>query len=122
MNLDHLASVPPKHRRSHLAGDWRKTLSLYRSGRFVRFWLAVYVVPFGAALFHYFSSGSAAESLISLLIATGFSIALVAGLLEGVTYTNTGIFLRRYEPIRYWITIAILTAGTTLPVLIAILK
>jgi hypothetical protein len=122
MNLDHLASIPPKKRRSHIGGDWRSTLSLYRSPRFIRLWLFVYSVPLGASFFHYISTRSVPDSFIPLLIATGFSIGLVASLLEGFTDTNTGIFLRRYEPMRYWITILILSAGTALPLFIAILK
>ena len=122
MNLDYLASIPPKSRRDQLTGNWRSALSLYYSPRFIRLWLIVYAIPLSAALFHYISTGSAADSFIPLLITTGFSIGLVASLLEGFVDTNVGLFLRKHEPTRYWITIFLLAVGTAFPVLIAILE
>jgi hypothetical protein len=122
VNLDHLASIPPRQRKNHLNGDWHPTIKLYRSAKFVRLWIPIYMIPFCAALAHYIATDAASESLGSLAIATFFSVGLVAGLVEEFTLTNVGLYLRRVEPIRYWLVIAWCSAGTALPLAVALLK
>jgi hypothetical protein len=124
VNLERLRSIPPRERKHHLPAEenWRSGLAAYRHPRFIRAWLPVWLLQFGTSVAHYLIIRSLVISILALIISTGFSSVLVAGLIQGFTQTNDGLLLRHNEPIRYWLTIFILFLGTLLPVFAFILK
>jgi hypothetical protein len=50
-----------------------------------------------------------------ILISGGFSVALVCALLTGRLDTNTGLYFRKTEPVRYWLHVLVISAGVLFP-------
>ncbi|WP_038170507.1 hypothetical protein [Verrucomicrobium sp. BvORR106] len=58
-----------------------------------------------------------ALSTASLVVGVSgaFAVPLVCGLLTGRLDTNTGLYFRKSEPVRYWMHVVVLTAGVLFP-------
>jgi hypothetical protein len=90
--------------------EHKHVLILVRSLRFW-VWCGVASVPaFGAVVYRAWSSFVGVPVLVGLVIAVGICVAVLQSLFRGRAITNTGIYVRRSEPVRFWGVIVFLVA------------
>ena len=97
-------------RKAMFTDEHKHVLVLFRSLRFW-VWCGVASVPaVGAVVYRAWSSFVSVSVFVGLVIAIGLSVAALQSLFRGHAITNTGIYLRRSEPVRFWGSILVLIA------------
>ena len=105
------AGTPSSVERQVMFTDEHKhVLVLFRSLRFWG-WCGVASVPaIGAVVYRAWSSFVGVSVLVGLVIAAGICVVTLQSLFRGRVITNTGIYVRRSEPVRFWGVIVFLVA------------
>ena|SRR5829696_2034838 len=105
------AGTPSSLERQVMFTDEHKhALALFRSLRFW-LWCGVASVPaVGAIVYRAWSSFVGFPVWLGLVIAVGICVAVLQSLFRGRVITNTGIYVRRSEPVRFWGMIVFLIA------------
>lgn len=118
MNVpDWYASLSPKERRSH-----KDPLTVRVSFRARAGWCFLLLLPSLVICMFRLSHGARAlPLLLGVIISAAFGYVLVASLTTRMTSTlQTGVHLRRAEPVRYWRDIAFLIVAYLFTLICAI--
>ena len=101
--------------------EHKHVLALFRSLRFWA-WCGVVLVPaLGTIAYRAWTAFEWTPILLGLFLALGIAVLAVQSVARGRVITNTGIFIRRSEPIRFWISMIGLGAMYAL-LIVAILR
>ncbi|HSJ00973.1 MAG: hypothetical protein ACAI34_18635 [Verrucomicrobium sp.] len=116
---NHLTHLSPREKLQRSGCDWRSDAKSCRATRFAGY-LALSLMPamigcWFRAVFQPPLPISAATIVFAL--SALFAVPLVAALLTGRLDTNTGLYFRKSEPLRYWLHILCLVAFLFLPAL-----
>jgi hypothetical protein len=97
--------------------EHERVIVLFRSFRFWR-WCGIALVPaLVAVVYRAWTSFAVGPVVVGLVLASTICVAAVQSVLRGRAITNTGIFLRRSEPVRFWGAIGLLVAMYGLAIL-----
>jgi hypothetical protein len=120
----HLVHLSPRDRLLRRGASWREDVRHLGKGKFLTLWTILTLPALAAAVYRMQSTQTVhiASVLLVLLISAGFALALANALLTGRLDTNTGLYFRKSEPVRFWLHVLLLVGGTLLPPTVLILK
>jgi hypothetical protein len=98
-------------RKLAFINEHKHVLALYRSWRFWVWWSVASIPAVGAVLYRAWSSAFPGFPVwVGLIIGMGFCVGGLQSVFRGHVITNTGIYVRRAEPVRFWGSIAFFAA------------
>jgi len=108
MSASHIPSS--RDRKLLFANEHQPVLRLFRSSSFWT-WLGVATLPaIGASIYRGCTSFAFGPVVGGLVIAVCICVLGVQSLVRGRIISNTGVFLRYSEPVRFWLSILLLLA------------
>lgn len=115
----HLAHLSPRERLTRCGCHWRSDLKACERARFVAWWGCCMTPAMAACAYRVWMAPplSALTAAAVLLMSGSFSLILVCALVTGRLDTNTGLYFRKSEPMRYWLHVGAIMAGVLFPVI-----
>jgi hypothetical protein len=119
--MNHLKDYPPHQRKGYLEKDYKSVIALFCTGRFWGWFALAWLPSFVAIVYRTWASFAPMPVFVGAILSAGATAILVQSLLRSMTITNTGVYLQKSEPFRYWLT-NILTALAIGLIIVATLK